>query len=82
MEGLDTKYSAKPCDSKPQRKIVDGKLDQFFKKLKCAAEVNRPFGLILKENEKMDGSEIFTYTKKTPCWINPILCAQRTTWPS
>ena len=59
--------------------IVNEKLDQFFNTLKCAAEANLAFGIILKNMED-GGFSTFTHTKKIPCWIDPNLCAPMTIW--
>ena len=61
--------------------IVNEKLDLFFNNLKCAAKINVAFGFILKVIED-GGSDTFTHTKTIPCWIDPNLCAPRTTLQS
>ena len=43
-------------------KIVDEKFDQFFNNLKCAAELNLAFGLVLKNLG--DGNFCYFYAHK------------------
>ena len=62
--------------------IVNENFVHFFNNLKCAAKLNLAFGFVLKNLQKMEGSDTFTHTKTIPCQIDRVLCAPMKTWQS